>query len=112
MIGLISGRQKRRSAVPSTSVHVAARAMPSLQAIDALLSQAEANHRTGRTPAALEELREAHRLAPSATLAPFELGNLLLAALQSSSSPLSPSHAEQAKRRRRPSVPLFYRRKS
>ena len=73
------------------------RAMPSLQAIDALLSQAESNHRTGRTPAALEELREAHRLAPSATLAPFELGNLLLAALQSSSSPLSPSHAEQAK---------------
>ena len=71
--------------------------MPSLQAIDALLSQAESNHRTGRTPAALEELREAHRLAPSATLAPFELGNLLLAALQSSSSPLSPSHAEQAK---------------
>ena len=50
--------------------------------VDSLLARAEAHHVARRHRDALDALRSAARLAPHASVAPFEMGNLLLARLQ------------------------------
>ena len=77
-----------RVAVAAVAVAVAVAAEPRssppepFSQIDSLLTRAEDAHIAHDTPRALEALRGAEKLMPAATIASFELGNLLLAPLQ------------------------------
>ena len=64
--------------------------------VDAFLLSAQSHHHANRPDEALDALRSACQLAPSATVASFELGNILLARLQASEGDSQAAQDEQA----------------